>query len=96
MPKGTSAVINGSHWQPSAIFQWLQRQGNVAASEMYRTFNCGVGMVIIVSQEDEAKALAALTALGEEPFVMGEIKADGAAPDAEPVVSIDQPAFSAE
>ena len=57
------------------MFKWLQANGNVASLEMYRTFNCGVGMVIAVPSDNVEATLAQLKADGEEAFVVGQIAA---------------------
>lgn len=76
LPDGTRARIDTGSWQWPALFKFLQLQGNVDTYEMYRTFNCGVGMVIVVSHADSEKALAQLQAAGETAWVMGRIEAD--------------------
>ncbi|AKP74511.2 phosphoribosylaminoimidazole synthetase [Piscirickettsia salmonis] len=73
LPAGVSAKINTASWWWPEIFQWLQQQGGVATDEMYRTFNCGVGMVICVAREDVDDCLAQLTASGESAWVLGEM-----------------------
>jgi phosphoribosylformylglycinamidine cyclo-ligase len=75
LPEGVKAVINASSWQRPAIFDWLQEQGNVEASEMYRTFNNGIGMVVVVKPELVDSALQILTDAGEEASVIGHIAA---------------------
>lgn len=81
LPEGVRAVIEARSWRRPAIFDWLQANGNVEQSEMYRTFNCGVGMVIVVDSNDADRALALLSQSGEKPFVMGHIEAsDGGDP----------------
>lgn len=75
LPDNTKAVIDTDSWQQPAVFDWLQRNGNVNPTEMYRTFNCGVGMVIAVNNSDSEKALALLADLGESPWVIGHIAA---------------------
>lgn len=57
------------------LFQWLQGAGNVDAQEMYRVFNCGIGMVVIVAKEDAEMAAAQLRATGETVFDLGTIEA---------------------
>ena len=52
LPADTLAVIDTASWQRPAIFDWLQRNGNVAEAEMLRTFNCGIGMVVCVAAGD--------------------------------------------
>ncbi len=75
LPENTQAVINESSWQWPAIFTWLQTAGNVSRHEMYRTFNCGVGMVIALSAPEADKALALLNEKGENAWKIGIIKA---------------------
>jgi len=79
LPNGTRAVVNTQSWQWPALFNWLQQKGNVDTYEMYRTFNCGVGMVVVVAAADADAAIAQLTAAGETAWVMGQIEADAAA-----------------
>ncbi|MDN3653020.1 phosphoribosylformylglycinamidine cyclo-ligase [Thalassotalea ponticola] len=73
LPQGTKAVIDGNSWQWPAIFNWLQEQGNITTHEMYRTFNCGVGMIIAVPAEQKDKALEILAAHGEQAWHIGQI-----------------------
>ncbi|MEN9897538.1 MAG: hypothetical protein RLZZ66_1187 [Pseudomonadota bacterium] len=73
IPDALRANIDLSSWQFPAIFDWLQSSGNVSQEDMLLTFNCGVGMVIFVAAEDEAKTLALLSDLGENAFTIGEI-----------------------
>ncbi len=75
MPTGTRAVIDSGSWQRPAVFDWLQEQGNVADDEMYRTFNCGVGMVLCVNEADVEQTLAILTEQGESAGIIGRIEA---------------------
>lgn len=79
LPENTQAIIDGSSWQWPVVFQWLQRAGNVTEHEMYRTFNCGVGMVIAVPPQSAEAVIAHLTAAGEHAWRIGEIKASSAA-----------------
>ena len=71
LPSNLSAQINYSSWQLPAIFQFLQSQGNVTNAEMHRTFNCGIGMVLIVAKDDVVEAKARLMAEGEEVLEIG-------------------------
>ncbi|MGB1221789.1 MAG: phosphoribosylformylglycinamidine cyclo-ligase, partial [Alcanivoracaceae bacterium] len=64
MPAGTRARIDTDSWQWPEVFRWLQKEGQVETAEMYRTFNCGVGMVIGVAEADLDQALAVLEAAG--------------------------------
>ncbi|MHB8919924.1 MAG: phosphoribosylformylglycinamidine cyclo-ligase [Halothiobacillus sp.] len=68
-----TAAVDLSSWQRPEIFDWLAAQGNVAQHEMLRTFNNGVGMVVVVAATDTDACLAALTAQGEKPWVLGEM-----------------------
>lgn len=78
LPNGTRAHIDTQSWTWPALFQFLQQQGNVDTYEMYRTFNCGVGMVLVVAADQVDTALAHLAAAGETAWVMGRIEADAA------------------
>ena len=71
----TQAVIDESSWQWPAVFNWLQTAGNVSSHEMYRTFNCGVGMVIALPASEADKAVKLLTEKGENAWKIGTIKA---------------------
>ncbi|MHB1608799.1 MAG: phosphoribosylformylglycinamidine cyclo-ligase [Acidiferrobacter thiooxydans] len=73
IPKGRRAVIDRSSWSRPAIFGWLQEGGDIAEEEMYRTFNCGVGMVVVVDAADAGVAEAILRDHGEAPFVIGRV-----------------------
>ncbi len=86
LPKGTRAVIDTQSWQWPAVFRWLQEQGQVPTNEMYRTFNCGVGMVVVVPQAQVDQTLALLEASGENAFVIGAIHASD---NDEPEVSLE-------
>jgi phosphoribosylformylglycinamidine cyclo-ligase len=78
LPEGCKAVINTLSWELPPVFQWLQRGGNVDIREMYRTFNCGIGMVIAIPAGETDNALNILRASGETAFVIGSIaKATG-------------------
>ncbi|HHF5319395.1 TPA: phosphoribosylformylglycinamidine cyclo-ligase [Haemophilus influenzae] len=73
LPDNTKAVIDESSWQWPAIFNWLQEKGNISRYEMYRTFNCGVGMVIALPEKEIETALALLEQAGEKAWVIGKI-----------------------
>lgn len=73
LPQNCKAVIDADSWQIPAIFDWLQQQGQVTQHEMFKTFNCGVGMVIALPQDQAAFALDLLKAQGEQAWVIGEI-----------------------
>ena len=78
LPENTKAVIDGSSWQWPEVFNWLQKSGNVETYEMYRTFNCGVGMIIALPQDQVDAALALLKAEGESAWLIGHIEAAAA------------------
>lgn len=73
LPEGADARVDESSWELPVIFRWLQEQGNVERFEMYRTFNCGVGMVVVVAADRADDAIAHLKAAGEEAWKLGEI-----------------------
>ncbi|MFM4757215.1 phosphoribosylformylglycinamidine cyclo-ligase [Aeromonas caviae] len=73
LPANTQAVIDEQSWQWPAVFSWLQQAGNVTRHEMYRTFNCGVGMIIALPADQLDKALALLKAEGENAWHIGHI-----------------------
>lgn len=84
LPKNTKAVIDEKSWKWPSVFNWLQEKGNIDTYEMYRTFNCGVGMVIALPQEQVETALAILKQAGENAWLIGHI--EHAEDDAEQVV----------
>jgi len=86
LPEGLTAEIKKSNWQLPALFSWLQAQGNVTDDEMYRTFNCGIGMAVIVSAEHAAQAQALLSAEGEQVFTIGHIRPSAAGEHATVVI----------
>lgn len=73
LPTQTKALIDEESWQWPPIFDWLQAKGNVARDEMYRTFNCGVGMIIALPAAEVDKALTLLTEQGENAWLIGSI-----------------------
>nr|WP_113864855.1 phosphoribosylformylglycinamidine cyclo-ligase [Brenneria salicis]NMN92274.1 phosphoribosylformylglycinamidine cyclo-ligase [Brenneria salicis ATCC 15712 = DSM 30166]RBP67611.1 phosphoribosylformylglycinamidine cyclo-ligase [Brenneria salicis ATCC 15712 = DSM 30166]RLM32539.1 phosphoribosylformylglycinamidine cyclo-ligase [Brenneria salicis ATCC 15712 = DSM 30166] len=73
LPQGMQATIDESSWQWPAIFNWLQQAGNVSRHEMYRTFNCGVGMIIAMPTEQADEAIALLNGSGENAWKIGVI-----------------------
>ena len=75
LPDTLECHIDPNAWHRPEIFQWLQSEGQVADDEMWRTFNCGIGLIIIVSPENAAKAKALLEQCGETAFHIGQIQA---------------------
>src|SRR5256714_1079016 len=82
VPAGTQAVIEKSSWPRPAVFQWLQQAGNVAQEEMYRVFNCSIGMVVGVAAGDAKRAANELRAYGETGYEIGPIQASSRQPRA--------------
>ena len=78
LPAGLTAEIKKGSWTMPPLFTWLQAQGNVTDSEMYKTFNCGIGMVVIVAKEQAAAAQKLLSDAGESVFEIGSIRAQQA------------------
>ncbi|OCG43854.1 phosphoribosylformylglycinamidine cyclo-ligase [Gilliamella sp. Choc4-2] len=74
LPDNTKAILNEASWQWPTIFNWLQHAGNVSRHEMYRTFNCGVGLIIILPNQFVDKAISLLNSNGEKAWLIGEIK----------------------
>ncbi|MBP6563428.1 MAG: phosphoribosylformylglycinamidine cyclo-ligase [Neisseriaceae bacterium] len=74
LPANTVAQLDGTSWTFPKLFQWLQQEGQVATDEMHRTFNCGVGMVVIVAAADAARLTDILTAEGETVYQLGHIR----------------------
>lgn len=74
LPPDTVAVLDATSWTPPPVFAWLARTGGVAASEMFRAFNCGIGMAIVV--HDATLATEILEAHGETVFELGRIEAE--------------------
>ncbi|MEO8347200.1 MAG: phosphoribosylformylglycinamidine cyclo-ligase, partial [Betaproteobacteria bacterium] len=86
LPTGLQARLARDAWTQPAIFDWLQRHGNVADAEMHRVFNCGIGMAVVVAAADAERALRFLDAAGERTFRIGEIVAQPAGEPATVVV----------
>jgi phosphoribosylformylglycinamidine cyclo-ligase len=87
LPNGCKAVIEKKSWQTPAIFEFLQKKGKISPHEMCRTFNCGIGMVVVVDAKQVDDCMQQLVALGETPFLIGEI--DAHKDKAAPVVEVD-------
>lgn len=75
LPQNTCANLDLTDYQQPAVFNWLQAAGNVSAREMYRTFNCGIGMILVVSEAQAAEASTLLAAEGETVYTLGHITA---------------------
>ena len=84
LPEGVAASVDPASWTRPPLFDWLQQAGNVEPDEMLRTFNCGIGLCVVVAAADAAAAMAQLTASGETVWQIGEIVARPA--DSEQVI----------
>ena len=73
LPDHLAAKLDPASWTQPEIFQWLQDQGNIATSEMYRVLNCGVGMVVVISKESSNDAINHLNSCGENAWLIGEV-----------------------
>jgi phosphoribosylformylglycinamidine cyclo-ligase len=73
LPEGVQARLVEARWPRPSVFDWLQRQGNVAHDEMHRVFNCGIGMVLAVAADDAPATIASLAKMGERAYDIGEI-----------------------
>ena len=74
-PEACAAQLERARWPRSAIFDWLQRAGNVTDAEMHRVFNCGVGMIVVVAAADAERAMQTLAAEGERVYRIGAVVA---------------------
>jgi phosphoribosylformylglycinamidine cyclo-ligase len=83
LPAGTRAVLDAARWDVPPVFRWLAAAGGIAAEEMLRVFNCGIGMVLIVAPADEAAARTLLESEGETVFTIGTVEGVDGAPRAE-------------
>jgi phosphoribosylformylglycinamidine cyclo-ligase len=75
LPDALTAEIERGAWPRAPLFDWLQNQGRVADQEMFRVFNCGIGMVVVLSETDTDRALQALRSAGEQAWRIGRIRA---------------------
>jgi phosphoribosylformylglycinamidine cyclo-ligase len=78
LPAGTGARIRLTAWRWPPVFDWLQRQGGIDEEEMLRTFNCGIGMIVCVAEDETDEALRVLAECGERAQVIGEVTAEDA------------------
>jgi phosphoribosylformylglycinamidine cyclo-ligase len=75
LPEGLEVVLERRAWRREAVFDWLQRQGQVADAEMHRVFNCGIGMTAQLAAGDADRAIRILREMGQEALVIGEVRA---------------------
>ena len=74
IPEHLEVVLERKAWPRVAVFDWLQKSGKVSDAEMYRVFNCGIGMTVQVAPGDVPAALAVLRTAGQEAVVIGEVR----------------------
>ena len=75
LPDGLEAVLERRAWGRDPVFEWLQSEGRVADGEMYRVFNCGIGMTVQVGRVDADRAMSILNQAGQPALVIGEVRA---------------------
>jgi phosphoribosylformylglycinamidine cyclo-ligase len=75
LPEGLEAVLERARWPRDPVFDWIQQIGRIEAPEMYRTFNCGIGMIAVVPQARASQTVAFLAAHGEAAQIIGEVRA---------------------
>ncbi|MEO8006708.1 MAG: phosphoribosylformylglycinamidine cyclo-ligase [Betaproteobacteria bacterium] len=74
LPENVCAQLEKNAWPRPPVFEWLQKQGNVAEAEMHRVFNCGIGMAIVVASDQASAAMQALQREGETVYRIGAIR----------------------
>ena len=74
LPDGLEVILERRSWRREPIFDWLQQQGKIADTEMYRVFNCGIGMTVHVAASDAPRAISVLQDAGQEALVIGTIR----------------------
>ena len=77
LPEGFEVVLRRKTWHHDPIFAWLQKHGRIEQQEMYRTFNCGIGMIAIIPPDKVDAAIALLKSRGEVATVIGEVRKGG-------------------
>jgi phosphoribosylformylglycinamidine cyclo-ligase len=80
LPDGMAATLNASSWVEPAVFDWLARAGGIVRHEMYRTFNCGVGMAVVVAPDAADALTSILTESGEGVYRIGRVETRGDGP----------------
>jgi phosphoribosylformylglycinamidine cyclo-ligase len=75
LPDGLEVVLERKSWRRETVFDWLQRKGQVADAEMYRVFNCGIGMTIHLAADDADRAIDILRETGQDALVIGDVRA---------------------
>ena len=77
IPDGLHPVVDKRVWEVPPVFSWLQQLGGVPVEDMFRTFNMGIGLILVCSPADEAAVLSALAAAGEKPKTIGDVRSGG-------------------
>jgi phosphoribosylformylglycinamidine cyclo-ligase len=73
VPKGCKAILRKGTWEIPPIFTFLKEKGNIAEEEMLRTFNNGIGMILVVRSKDVQEIVTRLHSLGEKAYIIGEV-----------------------
>ena len=73
IPNNLSVTVDKSSWEMPEIFQWLKKNGDIIEEEMFRVFNCGIGMVLIINKEDSSIIQKDINSLGYKNFIIGEV-----------------------
>ena len=73
LPPKLEAQIDRSSWEQPQVFTWLEQMGNIPSNEMWGTFNCGIGLVLVIKKEDVTRTKEVVEAAGEKAFIIGEI-----------------------
>ena len=73
IPNNLSVTVDKSSWEMPEIFQWLKKNGDIIEEEMFRVFNCGIGMVLIINKEDSSIIQKYINSLGYKNFIIGEV-----------------------
>lgn len=76
LPDNFGVQLDSSAWRMPDVFEWLKSEGNIASREMYRTFNCGIGMTIILDAGNADRALSVLERAGESAQIIGSVRED--------------------
>jgi phosphoribosylformylglycinamidine cyclo-ligase len=74
LPDGIAAHVDLGAWRAQAVFGWLMRAGKLDDAEMLRTFNCSIGLVLVVARDGADKVMRVLQSAGEAPIPIGEIE----------------------
>ena len=74
LPDGLEVVLQRNSWRREVVFDWLQREGTIADAEMYRVFNCGIGMTVQVAASDADRAIGVLRAADQEALIIGDVR----------------------